>query len=433
MQTKRLMKMKDARAFLTPVDPIADNCSDYLTVIQRPMCLNDVLHRLQNGSYAHAHEFAADVRLTFENAKTYNANKHPVHAAARRLLKTFDDHFAKLQLPRPSPSAAAAKLVNVKGKANLGSRDAGAKGERLKDAEAVEVAQDAGNALSYRRSATRWLCPHHRCVHSNRPASDCGGMLFRCYDCPAAFSDDYLEDGFVPVDTSDAFRPLNYAPPTSAEYIRCVKCAVALANASLVPPGEKPAEEEEESASLTDSASAEEQAEAELVKGTDRSRRGGVGGRHGVVGGIDSDQVSKRQRRGRGRDMAQFQESSSGKEQSDGWADSGWEKDLEEDAEAEEETWLDGGRKARPKRNGPRLDVKGENGADKKKGMKRETRHATLAGRTGREKMGKRNRGRSPSKGNQGVNDGDGRDGAGLFARLFRSPRLAAKAKSLAK
>ena len=326
------MKMKDARAFLTPVDPIADNCSDYLTVIQRPMCLNDVLHRLQNGSYAHAHEFAADVRLTFENAKTYNANKHPVHAAARRLLKTFDDHFAKLQIPRPSPSAAAAKLVNVKGKANLGNRDAGAKGERLKVAEAVAVAQDAGNALSYRRSATRWLCPHHRCVHSNRPASDCGGMLFRCYDCPAAFSDDYLEDGFVPVDTSDAFRPLNYAPPTSAEYIRCVKCAVALANASLVPPGEKPAEEEEESASLTDSASAEEQAEAESVKGTDRSRRGGVGGRHGVVGGIDSDQVSKGQRRGRGRDMAQFQESSSGKEQSDGWADSGWEKDLEEDA-----------------------------------------------------------------------------------------------------
>ena len=131
--------------------------------------------------------------------------------------------------------------------------------------------------------------------------------------------------------------------------------------------------------------------------------------------------------------MAQFQESSSGKEQSDGWADSGWEKDLEEDAEAEEETWLDGGRKARPKRNGPRLDVKGENGADKKKGMKRETRHATLADRTGREKMGKRNRGRSPSKGNQGGKEGDGRDGAGLFARLFRSPRLAAKAKTLAK
>ena len=117
MQTKRLMKMKDARAFLTPVDPIADNCSDYLTVIQRPMCLNDVLHRLQNGSYAHAHEFAADVRLTFENAKTYNANKHPVHAAARRLLKTFDDHFAKLQLPRPSPSAAphACSLISVVG------------------------------------------------------------------------------------------------------------------------------------------------------------------------------------------------------------------------------------------------------------------------------------------------------------------------------
>ncbi len=47
------------------------------------------------------------------------------------------------------------------------------------------------------------------------------GMLFRCFDCPAAFSDEYLHDGFEPLDTSHAFYSLNYQAPTSAEYIRC--------------------------------------------------------------------------------------------------------------------------------------------------------------------------------------------------------------------
>ena len=51
------------------------------------------------------------------------------------------------------------------------------------------------------------------------------GMLFRCFDCPAAFSDEYLHDGFEPLDTSHAFYSLNYQAPTSAEYIRFATCA----------------------------------------------------------------------------------------------------------------------------------------------------------------------------------------------------------------
>ena len=42
----------------------------------------------------------------------------------------------------------------------------------------------------------------HTHYYTRRRASDSGGMLFRCFDCPAAYSDEFLPDGFEPVDTS---------------------------------------------------------------------------------------------------------------------------------------------------------------------------------------------------------------------------------------
>ena len=68
MQFKRMAKTKDATPFLKPVDPEAHNCPDYHTVIANPMSLDLVMDKFQNGSYVQAREYAADVRLTFNNA-----------------------------------------------------------------------------------------------------------------------------------------------------------------------------------------------------------------------------------------------------------------------------------------------------------------------------------------------------------------------------
>ena len=140
----------------------------------------------------------------------------------------------------------------------------------------------------------RWLCSHHRCVYSKRAASDCGGMLFRCFDCPAAFSDEYLQDGFEPIDTSQVFASLNYAPPTSAEYIRCAKCVSALPNVSLVPRPEEPAEEQEEEEEVV----AVEEKKAQPPDNDVVRERGGKG--KGTSNG-DEEEKTGNERRGSGR------------------------------------------------------------------------------------------------------------------------------------
>lgn len=49
-----------------------DGAPDYLDVIEHPMDLGTVLKKLGNSEYPSHEEFAADVRLVFENCREYN-------------------------------------------------------------------------------------------------------------------------------------------------------------------------------------------------------------------------------------------------------------------------------------------------------------------------------------------------------------------------
>jgi hypothetical protein len=208
---KRLMQNKDATAFLQPVNPEEDECPDYLSVISSPMDLPQVLQRLDDANYSSPEDMATDVRRTFLNAMQYNPAKHPVHAAARRMLKIFEERFAKLQ--RPAEASA----------------------HNDTDKQHIPV-----------RKPASWCCPHHRCAVTQRPASDCGGLLFRCCSCPRAFSDDCLEDGFEPVCMDAAYSRIGYVPPTSAEYIRCAVCVRKMPNETLQPDVMEPCEVDDE-------------------------------------------------------------------------------------------------------------------------------------------------------------------------------------------
>ncbi|RZC87870.1 hypothetical protein C5167_029784 [Papaver somniferum] len=79
--------------FNVPVDPIKLMLHDYKTIIKIPMDLGTVKGKLEKGVYRTPLEFAADVRLTFENALLYNPIGHEVHNLAARLLKTFNEVF----------------------------------------------------------------------------------------------------------------------------------------------------------------------------------------------------------------------------------------------------------------------------------------------------------------------------------------------------
>ena len=88
--------------FYTPVDPIALGIPDYFTVIKRPMALETIENKLSCGDYSTPEEFAADVRLVFTNAMTYNrAPTHPVHEAARDLLAVFEEKYRLMVYEHP--------------------------------------------------------------------------------------------------------------------------------------------------------------------------------------------------------------------------------------------------------------------------------------------------------------------------------------------
>jgi hypothetical protein len=68
----KLRKRGITSIFAEPVDPDFDNCPDYLEVIDRPMDLGTVLHKLDSNSYDTFREFCADVQLIWQNAIDYN-------------------------------------------------------------------------------------------------------------------------------------------------------------------------------------------------------------------------------------------------------------------------------------------------------------------------------------------------------------------------
>jgi len=87
---KLLMGMQTAGTFSKPVDPAALHAPDYFRVIAVPMDLGTVREKLRMVSYENMLALAEDIRLTFQNAMTYNPAGHFVHSAAAALLSTFD-------------------------------------------------------------------------------------------------------------------------------------------------------------------------------------------------------------------------------------------------------------------------------------------------------------------------------------------------------
>ncbi|XP_010522145.1 PREDICTED: transcription factor GTE4-like isoform X3 [Tarenaya hassleriana] len=121
---ERLMKHKYGWVFNAPVDVKGLGLHDYFTIIKYPMDLGTVKSRLTKNWYKSPGEFAEDVRLTFQNAMTYNPKGQDVHAMAEQLSMIFEDKWAvieaeyyKVNLATPTSRLAPAMPpppINVK-------------------------------------------------------------------------------------------------------------------------------------------------------------------------------------------------------------------------------------------------------------------------------------------------------------------------------
>ncbi|KAG5534756.1 hypothetical protein RHGRI_022763 [Rhododendron griersonianum] len=87
---KKLMEHQHGWVFNTPVDVVKFNIPDYFIVIKNPMDLGTIKSKIASSEYSSPLDFAADVRLTFSNAMTYNQPGNDVHFMADTLCKFFE-------------------------------------------------------------------------------------------------------------------------------------------------------------------------------------------------------------------------------------------------------------------------------------------------------------------------------------------------------
>ncbi|KAL5054469.1 hypothetical protein RYX36_035151 [Vicia faba] len=89
----KLRKNKSSWIFNNPVDVTAFGIHDYFEIIKHPMDLGTVKTKLAQNAYSLPEDFAYDVRLTFNNALTYNPKGHDVNTAAMQLLMKFEELY----------------------------------------------------------------------------------------------------------------------------------------------------------------------------------------------------------------------------------------------------------------------------------------------------------------------------------------------------
>ncbi|RDY04892.1 Transcription factor GTE10, partial [Mucuna pruriens] len=97
----RLMSHQFGWVFNSPVDVVKLNIPDYFTVIKHPMDLGTVKRRIASCEYSNPMDFAADVRLTFSNAMTYNPPGNDVHIMAETLGKFFETRWKAIEKKIP--------------------------------------------------------------------------------------------------------------------------------------------------------------------------------------------------------------------------------------------------------------------------------------------------------------------------------------------
>lgn len=98
----RLLQHPYAWVFKEPVDAVKLNIPDYYTIIKQPMDLGTVKSKLTLGAYTTPLDFAADVRLTFTNAKTYNPPGNDVHLMADALSVKFESKWKLIEKKLPA-------------------------------------------------------------------------------------------------------------------------------------------------------------------------------------------------------------------------------------------------------------------------------------------------------------------------------------------
>lgn len=98
----------DAEPFREAVDWKGLGLYDYPQLVKKPMDLGQIKKKLDKEEYASLYDAADDVRLVWDNCKTYNADGSDFYLLAESMSKKFEDRFGKLlkELSLPDKKAS---------------------------------------------------------------------------------------------------------------------------------------------------------------------------------------------------------------------------------------------------------------------------------------------------------------------------------------
>ncbi|KAH9517833.1 Bromodomain adjacent to zinc finger domain protein 2B, variant 6 [Dermatophagoides farinae] len=68
----------------------------YRKIIKKPMDFTLIKNKLQNNSYKTKEDYAADIRLMFDNCVTFNEDESPVGQAGHLLRAFFESRWKEL-------------------------------------------------------------------------------------------------------------------------------------------------------------------------------------------------------------------------------------------------------------------------------------------------------------------------------------------------
>lgn len=86
-----------SRYYVRPVDPEADNCPTYFSIIQNPMDLGTIRQKLTNGEYMSVIEFKRDLDLIWANSMKFNGKGSLLYLTAQHLSnisKKLTEHIS---------------------------------------------------------------------------------------------------------------------------------------------------------------------------------------------------------------------------------------------------------------------------------------------------------------------------------------------------
>lgn len=136
--------------FHMPVDAVGMGLTTYHDIIKEPMDLGTVMKNLDNRVYVSHEDASRDVRLTFENAMTFNPPANGVHQSAKRLLSMFENQLKKLvknkSRKRKSVSTSSVGGGSTSGALSVSGAGSttGTSGKGLKRNKSEDTASGAG-------------------------------------------------------------------------------------------------------------------------------------------------------------------------------------------------------------------------------------------------------------------------------------------------